>query len=188
MIATFRILALWLFVVGSVQHAHANHAAQVVWGTVTNGYRLGVHMQREFSAGKEASHRTILYFGTTNLAQTNMCFCPESTRAYKLVLRDSDGKEITKTKMGKQHGNLPPSQARVRDRPLRQWRVLIVPQPWDVQMGAFNLVEHFDLRKSGNYQLEIEARVYQQNSQGQLELCVLPPVTMKFSYLHAEEK
>jgi len=162
--------------------ALGTEAPQILWGGVTNELLQGVQVQSKLTKGNESYKHTILYLGTTNLAQTNLIYRPSRTEIFKLSLRDQTGKEVPKTKLGKSFGDEPSKTARIQDRTIRQWRIVILPQEWDVQMASFNLMDHFALTKPGDYELTVESRVYTTNGKGDLELITLPPCTVKFRF------
>lgn len=157
----------------------------IVWGSVSNDCRLGVRIQTGFSEGAEVPKQTILYLGMTNVAKSKTLFCPAPTESFSLILRDSSGKEVRRTRLGEKYGKTPANQARLQDLPpsgTKRWRALTVPQAWEVQIAFLNLMDHFRLSEPGDYELIIEVRLYDMTGQGQLDLFRLPPCSVKFRF------
>lgn len=159
--------------------------ADISWGALSNNYQIGVSVQPVFAGSTDSvNNRTIMYLGTTNIMQVYF-YCPPETEIFSAVLHDSAGKVVPKTRFGKKFGKTPKQNVSIetiRRKGAGSWKVLIVPQQWDVQVGYFNLADHFKIQEPGDYILTIEVRAYKKDSKGNLQLAQLSPCSVRFRF------
>lgn len=181
---TLRIIAV-LFCFGIATHAgEAKRVVpEIIWGITSNQCRVGIRIQPVLSKGEEVPKQTVLYFGTTNRTGEIEVFSPTVQQVFLATLKDSDSKFVPKTAYGRKYGQPAPESAMFQDKPRggpNRWQPLIASASKDGYIGHFNILDHFDLTKPGNYELSVEVRLYQRVGNGHLKLVKLPPCSVIF--------
>lgn len=177
---TFYTLVLFWGLAGLV--LAGDHVPEITWGDITNNYRAGIRIQAKF---KEKNHYTALYFGTTNTQDAVEAYAPGEYERFKAVVRDSNGVEISKTRLGEKYDKAPMKYAKFSDRPFRgpkRWKLLRATATLDSQVCYFNIKDHFDITQPGFYTLMVELRIYRRVGNGVLQLETLPPCSVKFEF------
>jgi hypothetical protein len=159
----------------------AREPPPIRWGPVTNGLRAGLCIQQSLKSGSDATCQTIIYVGTTNLSTEVRAYCPKTEELFLAELIDSRGRQVPKTRLGARFGRVPSPEAQLKDRPRggpKGWQICIVTADHENQVGHFNAKDHFLIAEPGTYRLRVQVRLYRQGGSGQLELFMLPAVTV----------
>jgi hypothetical protein len=153
----------------------------IIWGSATNGLRAGVRLQQSLKEGGDVECLTVVYFGVTNLATEVRAYCPKNEELCLAELMDSKGRLVPKTRLGAKFGRAPAPRAKLSDRPTggpRRWQLCSTTPGRESQVAHFNIAEHFSISEPGTYRLSIELRMYRQGVNGQLDIFVLPTVSL----------
>jgi len=146
-------------------------AADIQWSELREGVRIGVQWEKEHFPGNGIA---MIYVSPTTNYSKNLVV-PEPNQEFEYVLKDLNGNLMKLTKEGEKYGvQLQTSMSRSR----KISRQVRFPGDERIQLTGCYIDRIFELKQSGEYELEIRVRLLKEDGKKLIPI-IFNPIKIK---------